>query len=729
SVIPSAVELASHPVWGRHSDLAGNARIVWLMGFLLPLFPLVWMTAGVLDGVVPITAVLVALQIAATLVWAGFSFCAGNFIYDVAPRENLVRYLAYFSILTSFAGAVGAALGGVLAENLPPLLGHPYRFVFLIAGALLLAVQILFGWTFKEPRTDVQSVGPVRLLLAVVGVWPLRDAGGRRNTFTMLGLVWWIVSQPGRMARRVWSMVRAPQPGRSSKNGLVKKLFGLLAVVLSGFAAFSAPRAPAGPLDDARPSPVQTEEDVFSLLAKFHKHAYFPASGLTGDSIEIETGRLRTFSAASKETLHLFQLALAIRGNPHSMEFVSPGHSDQAFEKSLDLLSRKMQAYHEFAENPDYRGFGGFIPWFDAVPTRVGDQLVERIRPTSGWHDRVPSLDNGEFMWSLYFTYHVLEDAAASRPADPRLAALAADYKAHFQRLAGNAVAMFYDGDGKIRTEARILDPKAAPSAANTADAAPGHDLNDPYEGELMAMMMTLFGNWDDVKEPARAQALPARAHDEPAWRNDSLRRVWLKKREEFKTRSLRVTTGKVTIKEGDVFSAHEAWGLLIAPYKAVPASRFAFEQDERFRTLRAAAAGGGLLGSANIVKETGEVIFRSLGIRDAARLTHEDFEDWTMLTPYAAFPLIHLDRAAGLAWLKRMSVPNVISEKGYLDSARRDGRLAVPVASWETNGLLQLTLSGGVDEPNENHLKRDRKWGEFEALISWQYGVFPGYT
>ena len=43
---------------------------------------------------------------------------------------------------------------------------------------------------------------------------------------------------------------------------------------------------------------------------------------------------------------------------------------------------------------------------------------------------------------------------------------------------------------------ANISDPKAEPERALYANAVPDYWLDDPYEGEMMAVFMYLFGDW-----------------------------------------------------------------------------------------------------------------------------------------------------------------------------------------------------------------------------------------
>lgn len=74
--------------------------------------------------------------------------------------------------------------------------------------------------------------------------------------------------------------------------------------------------------------------------------------------------------------------------------------------------------------------------------------------------------------------------------------------------MAKSAYAIFYEGNGKIRTVSNIKDTKL-PVAQNTYSNnntncdAPGAVcyLDDPYEGEMFAFMMYFFSDWPSQDE------------------------------------------------------------------------------------------------------------------------------------------------------------------------------------------------------------------------------------
>lgn len=72
------------------------------------------------------------------------------------------------------------------------------------------------------------------------------------------------------------------------------------------------------------------------------------------------------------------------------------------------------------AWNTKYPGFGGYMPW-----VKVGETDISLLPE---WSDRVPSLDNGEWIWGIYAVSKVCQKM--------KLTGLARDYMDYFNLLA-----------------------------------------------------------------------------------------------------------------------------------------------------------------------------------------------------------------------------------------------------------------------------------------------------
>ncbi len=165
--------LISFPIWGRHADVVGNAKILKTTSLLIPLVPLSWLISGNFFY-------LVAVELFAGFVWGGFNLCATNFIYDAVVPDKRVRCLSYFNLINGLALSLGALLGGFLAERLPPILGSTVLSLALLSGVTRVFAHCIFSDNFKEVRSQTQSISSLKLFYSVLGVSPVV---GRANDF------------------------------------------------------------------------------------------------------------------------------------------------------------------------------------------------------------------------------------------------------------------------------------------------------------------------------------------------------------------------------------------------------------------------------------------------------------------------------------------------------------------------------------------------------------------
>lgn len=158
------------PIWGRHADVVGNARVLKTTGRLVPFLPLLWLVSSH-------PAYLVTTETLSGVVWGGFNLCATNFIYDAVPAHQRVRVLGYFNLLNGMAMFVGASLGGLLAEWIPPIGGFRLLTLMVLSGAMRGLVALLLAPRFHEVRTQRKRVSGWELMFSVVGLRPLLGEG------------------------------------------------------------------------------------------------------------------------------------------------------------------------------------------------------------------------------------------------------------------------------------------------------------------------------------------------------------------------------------------------------------------------------------------------------------------------------------------------------------------------------------------------------------------------
>jgi MFS family permease len=171
--------LVSFPVWGKHADIVGNARILKTTSLLLPVIPLLWLASRNVYY-------LVAVELFAGFVWGGFNLCATNFIYDAVSPAKRVRCLGYYNLFSGVAIFAGAGIGGVLADRLPPLFGYPLLSLFVLSAALRGLARLFLSPHFREVRTAARHVSSAELFFSVVGMRPLAGLNREWNVFPSL---------------------------------------------------------------------------------------------------------------------------------------------------------------------------------------------------------------------------------------------------------------------------------------------------------------------------------------------------------------------------------------------------------------------------------------------------------------------------------------------------------------------------------------------------------------
>jgi MFS family permease len=158
--------LVSFPIWGKHADRIGNARVLKTTSLLIPLIPFLWIFSSN-------PVYLFSVEIFSGFVWGGFNLCVLNFIYDAVSPGKRVRCLGYFGFINGVATFMGAGLGGYLAERLPLLHGSRILTLFVVSAFLRFVSHFLLSGQFHEVRPTAQKASSVELFFSVVGLDPL----------------------------------------------------------------------------------------------------------------------------------------------------------------------------------------------------------------------------------------------------------------------------------------------------------------------------------------------------------------------------------------------------------------------------------------------------------------------------------------------------------------------------------------------------------------------------
>ncbi len=217
---------------------------------------------------------------------------------------------------------------------------------------------------------------------------------------------------------------------------------------------------------------MEGEADFLRLAGLNH------AMGLSydGHQIGIQSGELtegHSFSASSKESLHWALILKILEQDPRTAPF---GTVNDAF----NVLNAKMTSYEGF--NKAYPGFGWFLPWYQIVNNTMS--------PSNDWVDRVPSLDNGQLFWGAYSVLYRLKTNFTNVPFN-----LTSRIQVMIDGMIRNAPKIFYEGKGLVRAVTH-MNNQSLPPEQNFyfhEDCKPYCYLDDPYEGELFAVILYLF--------------------------------------------------------------------------------------------------------------------------------------------------------------------------------------------------------------------------------------------
>jgi hypothetical protein len=454
---------------------------------------------------------------------------------------------------------------------------------------------------------------------------------------------------------------------------------------------------------------------VIAAERKFYQPgiSYDGVTGMTydGHPVDIRTGKPyalpRTWSAASKESLHLIMLVKAVEGDPVAQALLTPDPSrpEAAVQVALDVLARKIATYQRF--DREYPGFGGFLPWYQVIDGKVspttGLQPGQAGPPApahvANWTYRVPGLDNGQLAWSLYHAANALRDRGHTK--------LANAYQGHVDKMKRNVVKIFYDRDVKqLRAEAKLEHSNQVPVEANRySNNQAKYLLDDAYEGTMLVHFADSFGDWTGVEEGRDAMfATPRR---EPA--------------------TYAAGTQPVSVVKGHWFSSHEDWGFMILPTRDLPIADRLFVNGQRARTQHAARMGHtGLFASTHLPVRRNTF---GLGYRSAAGIQEIAKEPVAggkpVFAPYAAFPLALTDSRLFASWLGSMlRQPGQFGELGIGESYSEDGKSS-PVATWDGKALPMVAYMGGITSDIRRFLQRDGKYDLFMRRVKDDYRLF----
>ncbi|MGF1934268.1 MAG: MFS transporter [Nostoc sp. ChiQUE02] len=121
-------------VWGRLADKIGNRPILISTGILIAVIPWLWLKMG--SSPLDLWLWLPLLHIFIGANWGGVDLCNNNLQIEIAPVKNQSIYFATAAAVAGASGALGATIGGFIAQFAG---SFGIAEVFVVSGILRLA--------------------------------------------------------------------------------------------------------------------------------------------------------------------------------------------------------------------------------------------------------------------------------------------------------------------------------------------------------------------------------------------------------------------------------------------------------------------------------------------------------------------------------------------------------------------------------------------------------------
>jgi MFS family permease len=160
-----------YPLVGRAVDIFGPRAVLRAAFTAILLIPLPW-------ALISDLGVLIAVEIAAGIVWgaAEVTVVALMFASHADPGRR-AQFVAYFGAISAVCVSAGTALGTLLVDLLPPVMGSSYHTLFLVSFALRLPGAFL-AWRWLPSLRLPDRRESRQLMTALPGV-ELISAFGR----------------------------------------------------------------------------------------------------------------------------------------------------------------------------------------------------------------------------------------------------------------------------------------------------------------------------------------------------------------------------------------------------------------------------------------------------------------------------------------------------------------------------------------------------------------------
>lgn len=121
TVVGKITSMPAQRFFGPLVDRWGARKLMRLMAFLIPIMPFCWYFVQAPWQAIPINAL-------GGILWAGMNLASFNMLLEISPQDQRARYSAMYQIAVALSAAIGASLGGVVADH------WGIRLVFLLSA-------------------------------------------------------------------------------------------------------------------------------------------------------------------------------------------------------------------------------------------------------------------------------------------------------------------------------------------------------------------------------------------------------------------------------------------------------------------------------------------------------------------------------------------------------------------------------------------------------------------
>jgi len=131
-VVGKISSVPAQRVFGPLADRLGPHKLVRLIAFIIPVLPLSWFFIQAPWQAIPI-------NILGGILWAGMNLGSFTLLLELSPQDQRARYSAIYQISVALSAAIGATLGGIVADS------FGIRLVFILSGIGRLLSAVIFS--------------------------------------------------------------------------------------------------------------------------------------------------------------------------------------------------------------------------------------------------------------------------------------------------------------------------------------------------------------------------------------------------------------------------------------------------------------------------------------------------------------------------------------------------------------------------------------------------------